>query len=190
MKYRLIIIAIACLSLSSYTFAQSEGETERYLRTYSKVDLSFSGLGLSIETPISDRVLFEAAGGVGAGYKVNEDFKYRLYFDNPSLYASVNAKYYIRKDMRVQKGSAERFNSGNFFAIKAKYTTPTLHDAKTWHTMLAAVHWGLQRNMGNHFLFQITLGVGAAIDLDNKTTTHMTMYPDANIRFSYILPFK
>lgn len=188
MKNNFLILGVLFLILSSSNLLAQE-DTERYLKTYSKVDLSFSGIGLSIETPISDRILFEAAGGVGAGYMVNEDFKYRWYFDNPSFYASAHAKYYIRKDMRVAKGTSQRFNSGNFFALKAKYTTPTLHDNKTWHTLLAAVHWGLQRNIGEHFLFQLTLGVGGAIDLDNKTTTHVTLYPDANLRFSYILPF-
>lgn len=188
MNYK-IATTIVLLLFTTYVYSQSEANTERYLKTYVKADVSFSGLGLSLETPFSDRVLFEVAAGAGAGYKVNEDFKYRMYFDNPSLYASLHAKYYINKEMQIQKGAKQKFNSGNFFALKVKYTTPTIHNERTWHTMLAAFHWGLQRNLGKHFIYQLTLGVGGAIDLDNKTTTHLTMYPDANFRFSYILPF-
>lgn len=194
MNNRLIKVILMFLFVTKIS-AQSEGivaidtTTERYLKTYSKIDLSFSGLGFAIETPISDRVLLEFAVGLGAGYKVNEDFKYRMYFNDPAIYSSVAAKYYINKKTQVKKGTSERLNSGNFFALKSKYVTPTLRDSKTWDTMLVALHWGLQRNIGKHFVYQLTLGIGGAIDMDDKTSTHLTLYPDVNFRFSYILPF-
>ncbi len=113
-----------------------------------------------------------------------------MYFDSPAVYASVHGKYYYNQEDRLRRSRPLSFNAGNFFGVKAKYTTPNLAgEAKTWHTMLVAFHWGMQRKMGRHFLYQLTIGVGGAVDLEDKTTTHVTLYPDFNFRVSYVLPF-
>lgn len=198
MKFKLTLVLVALLIVTNI-FAQVEDKTsselsiastENTFKTYGKVDLSFSGLGLSLETPISNVIMLEVAAGAGAGYRVDEDFRYRMYFDSPSIYGSVHGKYYYNQALRTERGRSVNFNAGNFFGVKAKYTTPNLvGETKTWHTMIAAFHWGMQRKMGRHFMYQLTVGIGGAIDLDDKTTTHMTLFPDFNFRVSYVLPF-
>lgn len=178
------------LLMSCGLFAQNDKSDKEKLkikqRTQGKVDFGFSGLGLSIETPASENILLEFAAGLGAAYQVNEDFKYRFYFDDPAFFATAHGKYYY---IHTDQEKTNPLNSGNFFGIKVKYASPTLRNEKMWHTLLTGFHWGLQRRLGNHFLYQLDLGVGAAIDIDSKTTTKMTLFPDANFRFSYVLPF-
>lgn len=188
MKFRLIITSILFLIISPLC-AQNEDAEVRYLVTQGKVDLGFSGLGLSIETPVSNKVLLEMAAGLGAGYRVNEDFRYRMYFDDPAAFASVHMKYYYNQERRVSKGRPVSYNAGNFFGIKAKYTSPTLWEKQTWHTLLTGFHWGMQRKMGKYFLYQFNVGIGVAIDLENKNPNHITPFPDLNFRISYVLPF-
>lgn len=191
MKYRLIIVGVFMLfSLLSAAQNDSEKSNAKYLKTQGKVDLGFSGLGLSIEKPISEKVLLEIAAGLGAGYRVDEDFRYRMYFDDPAVFGSVHMKYYYNLQDRVNRGRPVSNNAGNFFGLKAKYTSPTLHEEKTWHTLLTGFHWGLQRKMGKYFLYQFNIGIGAAVDLDNKNSNHVALFPDFNFRISYILPFK
>lgn len=190
MKQRLIFISILLLIVSAI-FSQEIGEQRsKYLKTQGKIDFGFSGLSLSLETPVSNKVLLEFAAGLGAGYKVNEDFKYRMYFDDPAFFGSAHMKYYYNQQDRVDAGRPVSYNAGNFFGIKAKYTSPTLKDQKTWHTMLIGFHWGMQRKMGKYFLYQFNAGIGAAVDLEDKTSTHVTLFPDLNFRISYVFPFR
>lgn len=192
MKLKLTLVLLTVFAVS-HLYSQNEdtiNQSEKLLKPYSKIDFSFSGLGLSLDAPLSNKVLLEFAVGAGAGYRVDEDFRYRMYFDSPAVYASVHGKYYYNQEDRLRRSRPLSFNAGNFFGVKAKYTTPNLADeAKTWHTMLVAFHWGMQRKMGRHFLYQLTIGVGGAVDLEDKTTTHVTLYPDFNFRVSYVLPF-
>lgn len=190
MKYKLTIIGILLVISVLPFFAQDESKvSKRYLETLGKVDLGFSGLGLSLETPVSDKILLELAAGLGAGYRVDEDFRYRMYFDDPAAFGSVHMKYYYNQQKRVDRGRPVSFNAGNFFGIKAKYASPTLDEKKTWHTMLVGVHWGMQRKMAKYFLYQFNVGVGLAIDLEQKNSNHITPFPDINFRVSYVLPF-
>ena len=107
---------IGILLILSISLFSQEGD-KKYLTTLGKIDLGFSGLGLSFETPTSNKVLLEIAAGAGAGYKINEDFKYRLYFDNPAIFASVHMKYYFNQQDRIDKGRPISYNAGNFFGI-------------------------------------------------------------------------
>lgn len=190
MNHKLIIISILLIFFSPI-LAQNKVDKEytRYLKTLGKVDLGLSGLGLSLETPVSDQVLLEFAAGLGAGYKVDEDFRYRLYFNDPAVFGSAHMKYYYNQQSRVDRGRPVSYNAGNFFGIKAKYTSPTLWEQQTWHTMLVGFHWGLQRKIGKYFLYQFDVGIGVAVDLENKNSHHITPFPDLNFRISYVLPF-
>ncbi len=191
MKIRIgILLSFTLFACSLFAQEKVENEKiEKHLATYGKIDFGFSGLSLTFDTPLSEKILLELGAGLGAGYQIDEDYRYRLYFDDPAFFASLHCKYYY-KQKRVFDGDKNvSFNSGNFFGIKVKYTSRTLRNDKLWHTVLTGFHWGLQRKLGKHFLYQINLGIGAAFDVDSKTTTHMTLYPDANFRFSYVLPF-
>lgn len=191
MKIKLGVLFLSLL-LSAYTSAQEASEdvkVEKHLATYGKIDFGFSGLSLSFDTPLSEKILLEAALGLGAGYEIDEDYKYRFYFEDPAFFASLHGKYYYKQNRILDGDKNVSFNSGNFFGVKVKYTSRTLRKDKLWHSLLTGFHWGMQRKLGKHFLYQLDLGVGAAFDIDSKSTTHMTLFPDANFRFSYVLPF-
>ena len=185
----LFIFLLFCIKTFSQENMSETKKLESHLKTSAKVDFGLSGLGLSLDKPFSEHVLLEVAAGLGASYQINEDFKYRLYFDDPAFFATIHGKYYYKQDKVYEDGKNASFNSGKFFGIKVKYTSPTLRKEKMWHTLLTGFHWGLQRKLGKHFLYQLNIGVGAAIDVDSKTKTHVTLFPDANFRFSYVISF-
>lgn len=193
MNIKLSILALSLLLtvnlFSQENTTESNLEQTNTLETYAKIDLGFSGLGFSVETPINHRIILEAAAGLGAGYRIDEDFIYRFYFEDPAFFASAHGKFYYNQEKRVRKGKSLSLNSGNFFGIKVKYASPTLRKDKTWHSLLTGFHWGLQRKLGNHFLYQLDIGIGAAFDIDSQTRTQMTLFPDFNFRISYVLPF-
>lgn len=194
MNSKKIGLFIILLVSNIYMYAQmdsnlKEDESPRYLSTNLKVDAGFSGIGLSVETPLSDYVLFEAAAGLGAGYRINKDYVYRFYFDNPAFYSTISGKYYYNQQSRTDNGKSTRFNSGNFFGFKVKYASPTLSEKKTWNTLLTGFHWGLQRKIGTYFLYQFDIGIGASFGIDPKATQMMTLFPDMNFKISYVIPF-
>lgn len=183
MNFKFFILSIG-LSISSILMAQ-----DTRMKSFSKIDFGFSGLGVSYETPLSEKFLFEVGAGLGAGYIIdNETFNYTWYLDDPSAFLSVHGKYVYNRHTRVKKGKSLNLNSGNFWGLKMKYTTPTLRYSFNSESLLIGLHWGIQRQLSSHFSYQLQTGLGYGLDV-SQYNMGGRLFPDINIRFSYVLPF-
>lgn len=185
---RSIIFLILIALVLQLKADENEKENLSFLKPTIQADLSFSGLGFSGNIPLSQAILFEVGAGLGAGYRINEDFKYYLYLDNPAVYANLHAKYYYELKKNRAKDRNRKFNSGNFAGLQVQYTSPNISEQVAWNTLLTSVHWGMQRQLYKRFVMQLTLGVGVAMNLDFSETTNVSLFPDVNFKISYVLP--
>lgn len=154
-----------------------------------RIDLSLSGLSIAYELPVSRKVAFEAAVGLGAGYDVSDGgYSYHYYLDDPSAFATLGVKYLYNRPKRVEKGKSLDYNSGNYWGVKAKYATTTIINDFNYETMLFGIHWGVQRRLSNHISYGFNLGIGYGFDLSEYKGVG-SLFPDCNIRISYHIPF-
>jgi len=183
MRFSLIVVSL----LFAIT---ATAQKDTMLKSYAKIGLGGSGLDFSWDVPVSNKILLEAAAGLGAGYRIEEtSFNYTWYLDDPVAFFTLHSKYYYNRAKRLNKGKSIDFNSGNFFGIKAKYAIKTLRYSGNRESLLVAAHWGIQRTFGKRFTGEFYVGLGYACDMsENKYGG--TIYPDANVRFSYVLPFR
>jgi hypothetical protein len=170
-----------------YSSAQSSGEQTK-LRTLTKLDLGLQGVGFTFEPRLSKNMTMELSAGAGGGYNVSEsEFHYEWNLFDPAFYFSVTPKLYYNRLKRMNKGKSIRNNSGNYFGLRIKYTTPSLSgDTDVWETMLMNIHWGLQRPLGYRWTFNTSFGVGYAADAADVSDLYGTLYPALDVKFSYV----
>lgn len=173
----------------------SLGVSSQNLGTYSKLEAGINGVGLSLEIPASRRITIEPAIGFGPGYNLNDDenegltgrMDWRWVLLEPSFHGSVYGKYFYSRDSRARKNKSLLLNSGHFIGIKAKYISKDFSDYKYCsNTMLFNLNWGGQFNIGKHWLYSYSVGIGYGHNLD---ISYGLFYPSFDLKIAYVLPF-
>jgi hypothetical protein len=181
---KMMILAAGILFVSS-AYAQ-ESQKDIDMKTFFKVDGGVSGLGVSLETPLSNKFLFEIESGLGAGYDIDtRSFRYSWVINDPAIYTSVRGKYYYNRELRAEKGKNIFMNSGNFIGVRIKFASSGIISGNNYNTLLTNVHWGAQRQLNKHWMYSFYAGLGYAYD---TTYSGGTLYPAIDIKFSYVLP--
>ena len=153
------------------------------LSGFTKLDLGLQGIGLTYEPRLSNKMTVDISAGAGGGYDI-ADGSIEINYLKPAFYFSLTPKYFYNRQSRIDKGKKTLFNSGNYFGLRLKYITPI--DRKSGlsrNSILANLHWGIQRATGNHWTFNSHIGAGYAKDIDYGFGT---IYPAIDFKFSYI----
>lgn len=150
-----------------------------------RLNLSFSGLGISIELPVSNTFALDYEIGLGASYTINQNFNYHFRLDDPSVYAIVFGKYYY--NMSDKNISANKHSKENFWGFKAKYASESIIKHRDSNTLFFATNWGIRRHIYNNFYLNLTMGIGSAISLARQSYYRFTLYPDFNLKISYAI---
>jgi hypothetical protein len=157
------------------------------VRTLTKLDIGFQGVGFSVEPKISHNTTIDVALGAGGFYEVwRDNFKYEWNFTDPAFYASITPKFYYNRTKRLRQGKTTNLNSGNYIGIRIKYTTGSIINEDGFSTILMNVHWGMQRSLGRKWIFNTNLGAGYATSTDDFHFTDGSFYPVVDIKFAYV----
>ncbi len=193
-----ISITLFSLAINLSLFAQSAlpEANEAPLRPLFKVELGFQGVGLAYELPVADRWSVDFSTGLGGGYYVRNtsgrEIGYLWTINDPVIYLKSEVKYYYNRPKSLQRGKSLRNNAGHYLAFQTKYTTERVFTSNTFdqledplnNALLNEIHWGIQRPMGQRFLFNMHLGLGVAVDYDFRASS---IYPGFGLKFSHIL---
>lgn len=190
-------IALGLLAANLSLLAQSVETTEEPLRPLFKIELGGAGLGLAYELPLADRWSIDVSTGLGGGHRIEDDFSGRTFqytwvINDPVIYLKSEVKYHYNRPKRLRKGRSLRNNASNYVAFQTKYTTQRVFGSTVYdqlreplnNTLLNEIHWGLQRPLGQRFLFNFHLGLGYAFDYDFNNGS---VYPGLGLKFSYII---
>ncbi len=180
------------LFLLSFCIAFTASSQE--LGTYQKIELGINGLGMSIETPISKRIALESTIGLGPSYDMYGDGEaltdkigWGWALAEPSFHGSVYGKFFYSRNRRAERGKSLRLNSGNFIGVKVKYISKSLSEPQFYsNTLLANLNWGSQRNIGKHWLFSYSVGIGYGYNID---VPYGLFYPALDLKIAYVLPY-
>ena len=181
---------------NTFTLTAQSVEDEPLRRLF-KIELGGQGLGLAYELPVANRWSVDLSTGLGGGYHVgnsfgSNNFQYLWVVNDPVMYFKSEAKYHYNRPRRLRNGRSLRNNASNYVAFQTKYTTERILGSSTFdqaenplnNTLLNEIHWGLQRPLGQRFLFNFHLGLGYAFDYDFNSGF---VYPGLGLKFSYIL---
>ncbi|MBW8685276.1 hypothetical protein [Chitinophaga rhizophila] len=163
------------------------GVTARPLRALTKMEFGLLGAGIAYELPVGQKFVIEFASGIGGGYDVwNGGVSYELSPLSPSIYLSVNPRYYYNRDKRARKNRTDFLNAGNYWGVRFKYTSPSIGDyGAARDALLMNVHWGMQRSIGGKWILNGHAGLGLGWDLPSFEDPQI--YPALEFKISYVL---
>lgn len=160
---------------------------EDYLVNQFQLEYNLLGVGVSYETPISEKLLINLGVGVGGGIDDSESYVWEF---NSSLaaYFKGELKYIYNREKRLKKGKNMENNSGNYIAFQTKYFTRRFSENTNFEPLNKAIlnefHWGLQRSMGGNWLFNFHVGFGFLRNIDDD---YNLVSPAIGLKFSYKL---
>ena len=178
-KFYLIIML---LSLAFTTSAQQN--QDRNLDNFGRVNLGFQGIGFSYELPVSNKFVWVNSLGAGGGMSVQNGVNYGFNILRPTVTVTSALRFVYNIDKRAAKDRWVENNAGNYIAFQNKYNFRNAGYSANNSSLLAEIHWGMQRNMGSNFLFNFHLGIGALRDFD---TNAWGASPTLGFSFAYRL---
>ncbi|MDR1090150.1 MAG: hypothetical protein LBL79_03665 [Prevotella sp.] len=182
-------LLLTLLAFTIYTVVSAQE-----LGTYQKLDIGINGIGMSLEVPVSEKIVIEPYIGVGPSYDLNgngdalaDKIDWHWALLEPSFHGAVYGKFLYNRSSRAEKGKSLLFNSGNFIGAKVKYISKSLSDPQFYsNTLLFNLNWGGQRNIGKHWAYSYSVGIGYGRNLDQS---YGLFYPAFDIKITYVLPF-
>lgn len=177
------ILATTCFTIIVCCGYGQSPEKSGSLSPLSKFDIGVQGVGYTYEARLGGRITSDLSAGIGAGYDISEDLV-AVRFDEPAVYLSVTPKYFLNIQQRTAKGKNTSMNSADYLGIRLKYSTPIAGAMATVrNSLLFNIHWGMQRQISQKWLFSAHAGAGYAQDIDMNFGT---LYPAGEFRFSYV----
>lgn len=121
------------------------------------IQIGILGVWVHNEARLSDKFALRTEIGLDSGFK-NEDF---LMF--PTI--SLEPKFYYNLNKRLSKSKAISGNNGNFLSLKTSYHPDWFvvseSDSYNISNQISVIPtWGMRRNLGNHFNYELGIGVG------------------------------
>jgi hypothetical protein len=171
---------------SAFISFGQESKKNTKLTSLTKLDMGLQGLGFTFERRLIDKITLDLSLGAGGGYDVSEKgvgFEWSVL--QPAFYFAIRPKYFYNRSKRFEKGKKPFLNSGNYFGLRLKYTTPSVASNDLLRSaLLINLHWGLQRVIGKRWTINTHVGGGYAQDLSSQFGT---VYPSFDFNFSYCL---
>lgn len=187
-KLECYFVLSVLLSLTSY--GQDKSVDTLGLGCLQKVEFSLLSAGFNYEFPIRKNLSLDSSVGFATGAKVfNQKMSYEFSILNPCFYLKSELKYYYNRYVRIAKKLPTRNGEGSYFAFQNKLLTQRLFDSKSRlsNVLLYEVHWGIQRNLYDNFLFNFHIGLGRAHDF---TTRGSANYTSIGLKVSYLFAAK
>lgn len=193
MKKNFLLLAFTFFSFGAIA-QTTEPIKSAELVPMAKLELGLHGIGVGYELPFSEKLSANFSAGLGGGYSIwNNHFQSTFVLNEPVVYFRSELKYTYNRNKRLYKSKSILNNAGNYVAFQTKYTTrrvfgsPSMYDGDYTflnRTLLNEVHWGIQRPLGQKFLFNLHLGLGYAHDF---YFDEGQLYPAVGIQFAYVL---
>jgi hypothetical protein len=169
---KLFIILVAAFSFSTINAQQPSVE-----RSISGVQLGFMSAWAYHEMRLSNSIALRAEAGLGAGYSYHESFfseRYSNFAVFPVL--AVEPRYYYNLNKRSQKRKYIGNNAGNFVAINTTVTpgwliASNLEESSFTGNVSFVPTWGMRRNLGRNFDYELGAGLGYGFGFDGSRGT-------------------
>jgi hypothetical protein len=184
-----ISFALAMFAMVSVSAQSASVEKSIY-----GVQAGFAGVWLYNEFRLSNAMALRSE--IGLNMNFDESF-YNAETPRGFLIApgiNIQPRWYYNLNSRTVKGKDISQNSGNFFALKAHISHPTLLtyqraiNVEYSYEMRYLATWGIRRNLGERFNYELGLGAGYMFGRNMRTSGLSTggrPITDLHIRVGY-----
>ncbi len=172
------VIFASLLVMSSYFGFSQDTKDVSVEKSIFGIQIGLLGIWTHNELKLSNQIALRSEIGFGG---LNT-----LQLTEPMLV--LEPRWYYNLNKRTHKNKRVDGNSGNYISIRARYylSAITADDKHNISHMLAPT-WGIRRNIGRHFNYEVGLGMGLGhfYDDDNKGKTGVTSYMSLRIGYRF-----
>lgn len=184
MKTKLItlLINISCFLTIINVNAQGQNETRQTNASVEKsiygFQTGFLGAWFYNESRLSKQ--FALRGQVGFDFRIEGFREFESFGPNDGFYGilhlSLEPRWYYNLEKRLKKERKIDRNNGNFFALLASSNLESISftsddNIRSLDQIRVIPKWGLRRNLGKHFNYEIGIGFGYAFFLNSVERT-------------------
>jgi len=136
------------------------------------------------ESKLTNTIALRSEIGLDGGFRGGS--KFFVFAFAPTINAEPRFYYNLKK--RSKKGKSILKNSANFLALEFFYV-PNLfvisntRNVSVTNSLSIIPKWGIKRTIGKHFTYELGLGIGYYIDLDDSRFNDTTA--DLHLRIGY-----
>lgn len=103
---------------------------------------------------------------------------------------SVEPRWYYNLEKRLSKSKSISGNSGNFVSLQTSYhpdwfVISNYDNLKTFNLITIIPTWGIKRNIGKHFTYETSIGVGYGYQFRGEYDDVNGIAIDLNLRIGY-----
>lgn len=180
-------LLFACFFISAISaFAQ---DSTSYLKSGQlKVNAILLGGSLSYEQKISNTSTINFEGSIGYGFAYrNSSFDGQDYLYSISPAFSIEGRHYYHFKQRLAKHREISNNSSNFWSLQAGYVFKPVSKSEGYtysDALLVMPAWGIQRNLGANFSFELLLGLQAGYYVSSDS---WFIRPGTGLKIGYVI---
>ncbi|WP_160114678.1 hypothetical protein [Aquimarina sp. AU474] len=165
------LVFVFLLVMSSYFgFSQNAKDDVSVEKSVFGIQIGLLGIWAHNELKLSNQVALRSEIGLGGVNTANIV---------PIL--ALEPRWYYNLNERADKNKRIDGNSGNYFSLRASYHFRTALEAEDndVNRMFMAPTWGIRRNLGDHFNYEV--GVGGGLGYRRE----VVFAPYVNLRIGY-----
>ncbi|WP_299311694.1 hypothetical protein [uncultured Aquimarina sp.] len=179
------IVFIFLLVMNSY-FGFSQNVQEASVeKSIFGAQIGIMGVWVHNELKISNQVALRSEIGIaivglwtdGNGTEVGNGYSLPI--------VALEPRWYYNLQKRSSQGKRIDGNSGNYVSLRGSYFfyDDSDIDRNLSNHPFSAITWGIRRNIGNHFNYEV--GVGGGLGFGNSTGRNIGLTPYFNLKIGY-----
>lgn len=173
---------ILILLITNFSFSQEKASVEKSIFG---IQTGFLGAWVHNESRLSNQISLRSEIGLDFGFSQNGYGQTSVFI--PSL--RLEPRWYYNLEKRIKKGRKISNNSGNFLALNITYNPDWFYisnqdNLNVISTIAFVPKWGIKRTVGNHFTYEVGIGIGTFIVLEDYETDNNVAL-DLHLRLGY-----
>ncbi len=159
MKFKYVLILF--IILISYSVKSQDISVEKSIFG---IQTGILGIWIHNEARLSNEFVLRSEIGFDGGFRFDSNLDFDTYYVLAPV-ITVEPRWYYNLEKRNKKGKNILKNSGNFVGLKLSYhpdwfTISNDDEVSITNQISLIPKWGIKRTLGNHFTYEVGIGLG------------------------------
>ena len=183
MKKKILLSLIISLI---YTVGKSQ--TASVEKSTYGIQTGLLGIWVHNEMKLTNQIALRTEFGVNSSIFGGNFYPKTGFLMTPVI--SVEPRWYYNLEKRLSKSKSISGNSGNFVSLQTSYhpdwfVISNYDNLKTFNLITIIPTWGIKRNIGKHFTYETSIGVGYGYQFRGEYDDVNGIAIDLNLRIGY-----
>ena len=185
MRFKILIITLLGITLTT------NAQTPSVEKSIWQIQSGFIGVWFNIESRLTNSLALRCEVGLDGGWKSYDDnYAYAL-----APVIRLEPRWYYNFGNRIDKSLRIDNNSGNYLSLKTSlnpdlFVISNKDNVTVYNQLNVLPMWGIRRNIGKHFNYELGLGLGGRYIFPYEGSTiegegEWNVAIDLNLRIGY-----